>query len=74
MSFNSKIEYFFIRNLFEQMLALKSIPKKEFLHGKFVELLIKNNQITEAIESFNKLDSMSCKFNYFYWVERVRIS
>lgn len=46
MKFSTKVEYYFIRSLYEQVLSLKSIPKKEFLYNKFIDFLIENNQIT----------------------------
>ncbi len=49
------------------------MPKREFLYNKFIDFLIENNQVTEAIEMFTRLDSLKAKFFYFRWVERVRL-
>lgn len=73
IKFETKLEYFFIRSLYEKVLRLKSLPKKEFLYNKFIDFLIENNQVTEAIEMFTRLDSLEAKFFYFRWVERVRL-
>ena len=55
MKFGTKVQYYYVRNLFEQAMTLKSLPKREFLENKFIDFLIENNQITEAIEMFTKL-------------------
>jgi hypothetical protein len=73
IKFETKLEYFFIRSLYEKVLRLKSMPKREFLYNKFIDFLIENNQVTEAIEMFTRLDSLKAKFFYFRWVERVRL-
>jgi hypothetical protein len=61
-------EYFFIRSLYEKALKLKSLSKREFLYNKFIDFLIENNQITEAIEKYTKLDTLEVNFLYFIWV------
>jgi hypothetical protein len=73
IKFETKLEYFFIRSIYEKVLRVKSLPKKEFLYNKFIDFLIENNQVTEAIEMFTRLDSLEAKFFYFRWVERVRL-
>lgn len=73
IKFETKMEYFFIRSLYEKALSMKSLPKREFVYNKFIDFLIDNNQITEAIEMYTKLDTLDAKFFYFRWVERCRL-
>lgn len=73
LQFGTKMEYFFIRSLYEKALKMKSLPKREFLYNKFTDFLIENNQITEAIQMYTKLDTLEAKFFYFRWVERARL-